>query len=55
MTVALSGGVDSSLVSALAVKQVDSRLKTFCIGFNESKYNELDQARRVANHLKTDH
>ena len=51
----LSGGIDSSLISALAVKQVDSRLKTFCIGFNESKYNELGHARKVANHLKTDH
>jgi asparagine synthase (glutamine-hydrolysing) len=49
----LSGGIDSSLVTAYA-SQV-SRLKTFSIGFQESKFDESLYAKQVADHLKTDH
>ena len=46
----LSGGVDSSLmVSAMG------RARTFSIGFEESSYDELPWARRVADHLGLDH
>ena len=36
----LSGGYDSSLVTALLSKNKDRKLHTYTIGFNEKKYNE---------------
>lgn len=55
----LSGGYDSSLTSALAqeisVKKNGKPLRTFCIGFNEQKYNEAQFAGTIAQHLGTDH
>jgi asparagine synthase (glutamine-hydrolysing) len=51
----LSGGTDSSLVTALASGLVVGKLKTFCIGFSENKFDESEYARRVARHLNTDH
>lgn len=51
----LSGGTDSSLVAAIASEQMESRLKTFSIGFTESKFDESKYARDVSNRLKTEH
>lgn len=51
----LSGGTDSSLVTAIASTISDKPLKTFCIGFKESKFDEHTFASQVAKHLKTDH
>lgn len=51
----LSGGADSSLVTAVAQKISSSPINTFCIGFKESKYNEADHARKIAKHLGTHH
>lgn len=51
----LSGGTDSSVVSAIASKYVNGPLKTFTIGFKESKFDEHYFASRVASYLKTDH
>jgi asparagine synthase (glutamine-hydrolysing) len=51
----LSGGVDSSLVTALAAKVGTGRLKTFSIGFKESAFNELEYARIVADKYNTEH
>jgi asparagine synthase (glutamine-hydrolysing) len=50
----LSGGVDSSLVAALAQKELGN-LKTFSIGFLESEFDESNQAVEIARHLGTKH
>ena len=51
----LSGGTDSSLVSAVASRHTSTPLKTFSIGFKESKFDESKFARDVAKQLGTDH
>lgn len=51
----LSGGYDSSLVTALLQKNRTEKLKTFSIGFHEEKYNEAHHAKRVSQYLGTDH
>jgi asparagine synthase (glutamine-hydrolysing) len=49
----LSGGIDSSLVAAVAAKT--TKLKSFSIGFKESKFDESEYARKVAQYIGTDH
>jgi asparagine synthase (glutamine-hydrolysing) len=53
--VLLSGGVDSALLAALAAQESSERLRTFSIGFEERTFNELDDARRVAERYGTQH
>jgi asparagine synthase (glutamine-hydrolysing) len=53
--VLLSGGVDSSLLTALAAQVSGERVRTFSIGFEERSYNELALARQVAQRYGTDH
>lgn len=51
----LSGGIDSSIVTALATQQSGDRMHSFSIGFDESTYDESAYARRVAKLFGTEH
>ena len=51
----LSGGTDSSLVTAFAAKALGHPIPTFAIGFREEKFNEAHFASKVAAHLGTEH
>jgi len=51
----LSGGIDSSLVTALAVEVSSVPVKTFAIGFTEPSYDERSHAATVARALGTEH
>jgi asparagine synthase (glutamine-hydrolysing) len=53
--VLLSGGVDSGLLAALAAEETDYPLHTFSIGFEESSFDELADARLVAERYGTVH
>ncbi|MBU1626022.1 asparagine synthetase B, partial [bacterium] len=50
----LSGGIDSStLVGCLS--KMGKTVNSYALGFKDDKYNELDDARLVADHFKTHH
>ena len=51
----LSGGIDSSLITAYLTKNSLEKVKTFSIGFKEKSFDESNYARIVANHLHTQH
>lgn len=51
----LSGGYDSSAVSAILQTQSTKKIKTFSIGFKEEKYNEAIYAKEVSTYLDTEH
>jgi asparagine synthase (glutamine-hydrolysing) len=51
----LSGGVDSSAITALTKRLTDGHVKTFAVGYQEEQYSELSYAAEVARTLGTDH
>lgn len=51
----LSGGIDSSIVVALMAEASHGAVKTFSVGFEESKFSELPLARQVAERYGTEH
>jgi asparagine synthase (glutamine-hydrolysing) len=53
--VLLSGGIDSAALTAMAAGESGYRVSTFSIGFEESSFDELGQARLVAERYGTDH
>lgn len=51
----LSGGIDSTLITAIAQQTVRKPVKTFTIGFQSKKENEAVYAKQVAQYLQTEH
>ena len=52
----LSGGIDSTVNTALMAAQMDRPVQTFSIGYKDAPgYNEFEWARAAAAHFKTDH
>ncbi|HEV7783321.1 MAG TPA: asparagine synthase (glutamine-hydrolyzing) [Chitinophagaceae bacterium] len=51
----LSGGYDSSCVTALLQEGRTEKIKTFTIGMDDTKFDESPYAKKVAQHLGTDH
>lgn len=51
----LSGGIDSSLIAAMATKTYNGKVKTFSVKFNDKGFDESIYAKQVAGHLGTEH
>ena len=51
----LSGGYDSSIVTAILQKNSQKKIKTFTVGFDDQNVNEANYAKDVANFLQTEH
>lgn len=51
----LSGGIDSALITAIATKITEKKIKTFTIGFESSKYDESKVAQQFSDILNTEH
>lgn len=51
----LSGGTDSSSITAMMAEASTRPIKTFSIGFAEKSFNELHYARLIARHFHTEH
>jgi len=51
----LSGGIDSSIVTAMMSEAGSAPVKTFSVGFEEAAFSELGYARAVAERYATDH
>ena len=51
----LSGGVDSGLVVSMLAQQSSTPVKTFTVGFDSDGFNELKDARLIAERYQTEH
>ena len=51
----LSGGLDSSLVTATAQRLSRTPIQSFTVGFEHTEFDETPYARSLANHVHTDH
>ncbi|MFN7493595.1 MAG: asparagine synthase (glutamine-hydrolyzing) [Cyclobacteriaceae bacterium] len=51
----LSGGIDSSIVSAIMAKKSEVPIQTFSIGFKEPSYDESARSNLVAKHIGSSH
>lgn len=51
----LSGGIDSSLLAAILARRSGVHVRTFTIGYGDSEFDETLYARRVSQHLATEH
>ncbi len=53
--VLLSSGYDSATIASILQKNQSKRIKTFTLGFEKSKFDEAPKAKKIAEHLKTNH
>lgn len=51
----LSGGIDSSAVVAAMAEHSSAPVRTFAIGFDHDRFDEMAYARRIAEHFGTEH
>jgi len=51
----LSGGIDSSAVVGLMSEVSETKVKTFSVGFEDARYDELAYARNIARRFNTEH
>jgi asparagine synthase (glutamine-hydrolysing) len=51
----LSGGIDSSAITALAARELKHELHTFSVGFDQATHDESVYARQIAEQYGTDH
>jgi asparagine synthase (glutamine-hydrolysing) len=51
----LSGGIDSSIVTAIAAQKLEKKLRTFSVGFDLAEFDETAIAQEIATRYRTDH
>jgi asparagine synthase (glutamine-hydrolysing) len=51
----LSGGYDSTVITAYMAKLMSEKVQTYSIGFQSPQFNEAHHAKQIANYLGTDH
>jgi asparagine synthase (glutamine-hydrolysing) len=51
----LSGGIDSSVVTAMSCEVLGKPIETFTVAMPDDQYNEAPRAEKIANHLNTNH
>lgn len=51
----LSGGIDSSVITALAAQKLANKLQTYSVGFDLAEFDETAIAQEIADRYKTDH
>jgi len=51
----LSGGIDSSLITAFMTRQSSQKVKTFSVSFDDKSFDESRYARQISSFLETEH